>query len=115
MVGRKSHLSPACKLFLYGETSGDKTFTEPDIFPVSTSQQRVYAMLKLYVVTCVGACRNFSMKMDKSELSSLCFCCFVVVVVANNHELSSCLIAVLEIKAFSSRFSRISQGTFVLR
>jgi hypothetical protein len=37
------------------------------------------------------------------------------VVVANNHELSSCLIAVLEIKAFSSRFSRISQGTFVLR
>ena len=47
MVGRKSHLSPACTLFLYGETSGDKTFTEPDIFRISTSQQRMYAMLKV--------------------------------------------------------------------
>jgi hypothetical protein len=46
MVGRKSHLSPACTL-LYGETNRDKTFSEPDIFRISTSQQRMYAVLKV--------------------------------------------------------------------
>jgi NhaP-type Na+/H+ or K+/H+ antiporter len=46
-VGRKSHLSPACALFLCGETSGDKTFTQPDIFRISTSQQLMCALLKV--------------------------------------------------------------------
>jgi hypothetical protein len=66
MVGRKSNLSPAYTLFLYGETNDDKTFTEPDIFRISTSQQRMYATMK--VVTCVGACRNHGIKMVKGEL-----------------------------------------------
>jgi len=88
------------------------------IFSASVLRSSVCTLRwRLCVVTCVGACRNHGIKIENSELAGLCcWSCYVAVVfVANNHELSSCLIAVVEIKAFCSRFSRISQGTFVFR
>lgn len=41
--------------------------------------------------------------------------CVAAALVVNNHELSSCLVAVVEIKDFCSRFARISKVTSVLR
>ena len=63
MVGRKSHLSPACTLFLCGETSGGQTFTEPAIFRMNTSQHHMH-VLHRHVSVHVGTVVSKSRRMN---------------------------------------------------